>query len=485
MVVLPQMSDTISAPEQGPCTSAGRSGSGLQNECRRTSAGLGGRYGEDFTVPVGTADASDHGLFAIAIVQPRAGLKTCHIREALDSLSVQFGDGAERQMLATNDKPIKRPGWTESAPWMGCSLPALWRILQAGQWRVDAAYWPECFVDLLFATFNSSLGFVQTVLYRSALARVRLPDDPVFIIGHWRTGTTLLHELLSLDPQMRSATNYECLVPNHFLLTGRWLTGWTQFTLPGTRPSDAMQVTWDSPQEDEFALCNMGVPSPYAAIAFPNEGGLNDAYLELDELPAEAQCRWEAALVLFFKRLLIARFSRLVLKSPTHTFRVPTLLRLFPRAKFVNIVRNPFAVFSSTVQLWRSLYETYGYQKPPSAGLEQHVLETFSRMHERLEHTRALVPTGSLIDVRYEDLIRDPLSAVSHIYQALQLGDFDVARPAVERYFAERKGYVASQHAVASPWSDEIRKRWRPYFERYGYSLDDGSCIEPVAANEL
>ena len=77
-------------------------------------------------------------------------------------------------------------------------------------------------------------------------------------------------------------------------------------------------------------------------------------------------------------------------------------------------------------------------------------------MHERLEHTRAPVPTGSLIDVRYEDLIRDPLSAVSHIYQALQLGDFDVARPAVERYFAERKGYVASQHAVASPWSDAI-----------------------------
>jgi hypothetical protein len=388
-------------------------------------------------------------------------------------------------MLAISDKPTRRPGWTESAPWMGCSLPALWRILQAGRWHVDAAYWPECCVDLLFAAFNSSLGFVQTVLYRGALARLHLPDDPVFIIGHWRTGTTLLHELLSLDPRMRSATNYECLLPNHFLLTGRWLKNWTQFTLPGTRPSDAMRVTWDSPQEDEFALCNMGAPSPYAAIAFPNEGGLNDAYLELDALPAEARRRWEAALALFFKRLLIARPGRLILKSPTHTFRLPTLLRMFPRAKFVNIVRNPFAVFSSTVRLWRSLYETYGYHKPDFTGLEQQVLETFTRMHERLERTRSLVPVASLIDVHYEDLTRHPLSTLSHVYQALQLGDFVMARCAVERYFAERKDYVASQHAVASPWSDEIRERWRPYFEQYGYSLDDGSCIETAAPHEL
>jgi hypothetical protein len=368
---------------------------------------------------------------------------------------------------------------------MGCSLPALWHMLRASGWRVDAAYWPECVIDLLFASLNSSLGFVQTVLYRGSVARVNLPADPVFVIGHWRTGTTLLHELLALDPRVRAPTNYECLVPNHFLLTARWLKGWTQFTLPTTRPSDAMQVTWDSPQEDEFALCNMGVPSPYATIAFPKEGGLNDVYLELDALPADARRRWEAALVLFLKRLLIARPGRLVLKSPTHTFRLPTLVRLFPRARFVNIVRNPFAVFSSTVRLWRSLYEAYGYQKPDFVGLETYVLDTFARMHERLESTRPLARSTSIIDLRYEDLTHDPLSTLSHIYDVLQLGDFDAARPVVARYFADRAGYVAGRHPVASPWADEIRHRWKPYFERYGYSLDDGSCIETTAAHKL
>ena len=40
--------------------------------------------------------------------------------------------------------------------------------------------------------------------------------------------------------------------------------------MPSRRPMDNMPAGWDRPQEDEFALCMMGQPSPYADIAFPN-----------------------------------------------------------------------------------------------------------------------------------------------------------------------------------------------------------------------
>src|SRR5262245_1932127 len=374
-------------------------------------------------------------------------------------------------------QPAARPGWTESAPWMGCSFPALWRVLASNGFRVDAAYWPECLVDLLFAAGNSALGAVQGVVYRRALAKVRLRDNPVFIVGHWRTGTTLLHELLALDPRLRAPTNYECLAPNHFLISKQWLKGWTSFTLPRMRPPDPMQVTWDSPQEDEFALCNLGVPSPYARIAFPNEGPQNGAYLELDSLSGEARGRWEQSLLLFFKQLTYARQGRLVLKSPTHTFRVPTLARMFPEAKWIHIVRNPFAVFSSTVRLWRSLYEAYGYQRPRYDGLEEEVMETFARMHARLEASRGLTAKGGILDVRYEDVVREPVANLRRIYAALQLGDFEIVQPVVEQYLAERRSYVPNRHSVNPRFADEIRARWRPYFERYGYSLEDGAVI--------
>src|SRR5690349_17545594 len=112
-------------------------------------------------------------------------------------------------MAVTARKSAARPGWTESAPWMGCSLPALWGILSSNRFRVDAAYWPECAVDLLFAAGISALGTLQRVVYRPALEKVQLSGDPVFTIGHWRTGTTLLHELLALDLRLRAPTNYE------------------------------------------------------------------------------------------------------------------------------------------------------------------------------------------------------------------------------------------------------------------------------------
>jgi omega-hydroxy-beta-dihydromenaquinone-9 sulfotransferase len=358
---------------------------------------------------------------------------------------------------------------------MGCSLAALWKILASNNFRVHPAYWSDGLIDLMFAGANSSLGTIQRLFYGRAVAGVKLADDAVFIIGHWRTGTTFLHEMLALDPRLRTPTNYECLAPHHFLLTSRWLKSWSSFTLPRTRPPDQMRVTWDSPQEDEFALCNLGVPSPYATIAFPNHPPQNSAYLELDALPEHELDRWQKTLCRFLKQLSYARPGRLVLKSPTHTFRLPTLARMFPQARWINIVRNPFAVFPSTVRLWRSLYAKYGYQKPSYDGLEAYVLETFARMHERLEATRSLVGAGVLVDVRYEDLVRAPMPTMRHLYAELQLGDFGQVQPAIKSYLADRSGYVPNRHTVDPPWDNEIRRRWKPYFDRYGYSLDDGS----------
>ncbi len=370
-----------------------------------------------------------------------------------------------------------RPGWTEAAPWMGCSLGALLRILAGGRFRVEWASWPECLIDLAFACGNSAGGLLQKLTSGRAAARTALPDDPIFVIGHWRTGTTLLHELLALDPRLRAPTTYECLAPHHFLLTGNWLPRWTAFTLPRTRPPDKMRVAWDAPQEDELALVNLGVPSPYATIAFPNRPPANDAWLELDALPARDRRRWEQALVSFFRQLTCARPGRLVLKSPTHTFRLPTLSRLFPRAHWIHITRNPFEVFASTVGLWRSMYAAYGYQRPRLVGLEEYVLATFERMHQRLEATRALVSAGALTDVRYEDLLAAPLATMRELYAVLALDDFALAESRIARYFADRGGYERKPHVVAQPWQDQVRSRWQLYFERYGYDLESGAVL--------
>ena len=70
-----------------------------------------------------------------------------------------------------------------------------------------------------------------------------------------------------------------------------------------------------------------------------------------------------------------------MLKSPPHTFRLPMLQQMFPQARYIHLVRDPYDVFPSTVRLWKSLYAAQGYQRPTYAGLEEQVLETFCRMY--------------------------------------------------------------------------------------------------------
>jgi len=203
---------------------------------------------------------------------------------------------------------------------MGCGFPALWRLLVGHRFRLPLRALPECACDVGCALFNSALGCLQDLLLTRSLNRIALADDPLFVVGHWRTGTTLLHELLALDAQHRCPTNYECFVPHHFLISQRWLKPWIRFVLPKNRIADDMPVEWDLPQEDEFGLLALGAPSPYLSLAFPNEPPQFDASYTLAGLRPSERTRWEQALLRFLRSLIRNRPGRLVLKSPPTPF---------------------------------------------------------------------------------------------------------------------------------------------------------------------
>jgi omega-hydroxy-beta-dihydromenaquinone-9 sulfotransferase len=362
-----------------------------------------------------------------------------------------------------------RPKWNQAAVWTGADFFGLARLLFRNRLRIQPAYLADCMLDVWLSLFNTGLAAFQSYRHGPSVSRTQLQGDPVFIIGHWRTGTTLLHELFALDRQFRCPTTYECFSPCHFVVTEP-LMRWSKFLLPGSRPTDNMQMGWNRPQEDEFALCNLGIPSPYATMAFPNHPPQYPEYLDLEGLSELDLRRWKQALLLFLKQLTYKRPGRLVLKSPTHTCRLPVLLKMFPKACFINMVRNPYVVFQSTVRLWKSLYAWQGYQKPTYEGLEERVFRTFSHMHERLEATRRLVDPARFVDFRYEDLVRDPVCQVRGIYERLNLGPFDLVGPAIRAYFQERKDYQTNRFHLPPELREEIGRRWRPYVEKYGYN---------------
>lgn len=322
-----------------------------------------------------------------------------------------------------------------------------------------------------FATpFNAALGLVQKIFWGRKLRKATFHGPPVFIIGHWRSGTTLLHELMVLDERLSSPSTFQCFAPHHFLASEWIFRKFFAWLLPERRPMDNMAAGWDRPQEDEFALVNLGIPSPYRRIAFPNQQPPNIEYLDTESIDPQAQSRWQTALKRFLTAVSYRTQRPLIVKSPTHTGRIATLAKVFPGAKFIHISRDPRALFPSTVRLWKSLDQVQGLQVPEEKSIEPYVVECLKTMYDAFHRQRDAIAPGNLIDVRYEDLIADPVGKVEEIYKTLKLGDFDHVRQTLEDWVTTaHRQYQTNRHDLPPDQERMIRHEWSDYFQRYGY----------------
>jgi hypothetical protein len=364
--------------------------------------------------------------------------------------------------------PGKKKEWAPRI-WEGMLFLPWMRLLVRNRFAVHWAYWYIAFIVTIVSGFHSVLRLVQNLLYRRRLRSAPIRHSPLFIIGHWRTGTTYLHELLIQDERHSYPNTYECFEPNHFLLTERFITRWLGFLMPSRRPMDNMAAGWSRPQEDEFALCMLGQPSPYLTIAFPNHSPQYLEYLDLRGLSPRALAYWKQTFLDYLRRLTYKDPRRLVLKSPPHTCRIATLLELFPGARFVHIVRDPYVVFPSTVNLWKSLYRAHALQRPSFQGLEEYVFRTFEVLYDRLEEGRRLLPPGQFYEVRYEDLIRDPIGQMRALYVHLELGGFEQYLPRLRAYLDQVVGYKTNRYDLPDELRGQIGRRWGKVIQKYGY----------------
>ena len=154
--------------------------------------------------------------------------------------------------------------------WNGMPLSVSLALLLRNRFQVGLLRIGMTGLVLFSALVNSLFGILQKLFLGRRIERTQIEEDPIFIVGHWRTGTTLLHELLVLDPRHTFPDNYACFAPAHFVFSRKLLAPVFRHLLPSKRPIDNMELGWDRPQEDEFALCNLGAHSPYLTMAFPN-----------------------------------------------------------------------------------------------------------------------------------------------------------------------------------------------------------------------
>jgi LPS sulfotransferase NodH len=343
------------------------------------------------------------------------------------------------------------------------------KVLWRNRFAVHPKYWYIAGIVSVVSTVNMVLRWSQNGLYGERVRRTRIDKQPIFVIGHWRTGTTLLHELITQDPQFGYPDFFACFNPNHSLISERFFKTYAQWMAPQQRPMDNMAAGWDRPQEDEFALCLLGAPSPYMDLAFPNSPPMYPGSLDLSGLSQSELHRWKRIFMQFLQTLTVRDPRRLVLKSPPHTARVPVLLEMFPDARFVHIVRDPYVVFPSTVKMWKSMTSGHCFQKSDGAGIEERVFQQFRVIYDRLEEARPLFKPGRFHELRYEELVHDPVGEMQKVYSALELDGFEQARPRLEQYLQQTDGYETNRYTITPEQRAEIDRRWGDISRRYGY----------------
>lgn len=115
--------------------------------------------------------------------------------------------------------------------------------------------------------WQARLGTVNWAMTRRLVADIPrgVPEKSVVIVGLWRSGTTLMHELLAAATGFSAPQTWQCMNAANFRLQGQ-----PEGISVVPRPMDGMVVSAASPQEDEFALLTLGVPSAYRAFLMPH-----------------------------------------------------------------------------------------------------------------------------------------------------------------------------------------------------------------------
>ena len=337
--------------------------------------------------------------------------------------------------------------------------------------------WPDARIRFWLRAFNLLwVCAVRTPLHRLEASRVRhrvnaqpLFAPPIFIIGHWRSGTTHLHQLLGQDPQFGVVTLMEAAFPHDFLTT--IATPVVALLLPARRGIDAIPVTIESPWEEEMAMSCFGTLSFYHTFFFPRHARrIYREAVHFDGVAPDRIAAWWRDYRHFLQKVQHAKpGKRLLLKNPANSGRVTALREQYPGAQFIHIHRHPEEVFMSTLHLHRTLQKAWALQAQPPAALQQMALANHADLMEACFAQTAGLPEAQLADVRMADLEASPLAVLRTIYDRLDLPGFNLARPRFQRYL-DNVGVFPKNRLLLEPAERELaRAALAHVYERLGY----------------
>ncbi|HEX6105153.1 MAG TPA: sulfotransferase [Gemmatimonadales bacterium] len=238
---------------------------------------------------------------------------------------------------------------------------------------------------------------------------------PIFIVGTGRCGSTALHRLLGLHPQLMWLSGFAEEFPNHPALN-RWAV--TAVGHPLVRRVLGRRIK----------------PGENYGFWYKHAYGFAEPGRDLVAADVTPRVRRQMSTVL--GAMLTPRRDRLLIKL-TGWSRIGFVNEVFPDARFIHIVRDGRAVASSLLHInewqWRGWYGPYSWRYGPLSPQDQATWEGSGksfvalagiqwRIHTRaVETARQSVDPARFLEVRYEDFCERPADTMRQVTEFTEL----------------------------------------------------------------
>ncbi len=348
-------------------------------------------------------------------------------------------------------------------------LTLLWRYGD----QIEPGHRLRAFRITLFIIATIPIRVFERLRFGLPVRRHKLTAPPVFIIGHWRSGTTNMHNLMLQDPQFASVTMLHCAIPSGFL-TWEWLARWILTRrLPKSRPMDAVPLGIDEPMSEDFALAGLTHMSHYLNYFFPRIAEQTFRQTVLFEgANSRDVAHWSRMFEYLLRKVSYASHGRrLLLKNPPNLGRVSEVLKLYPDAKFIHVYRNPYLVHASTMKLMERFMVNLAFQSHDPREIEEFGARRHQLIFENWERDKGLIPAQNLIELRHEDITARPMEIVEQIYQQFGLTTWPNMQPRLKAYTDTLIGYKNNEYRFDPEYVERLNPYLKAFAERHGYSI--------------
>jgi hypothetical protein len=339
---------------------------------------------------------------------------------------------------------------------------------------VSVSRFPIFLIYILRYIILEPFRLIQVFMFQKRIENHELTEQPIFVLGHWRSGTSHLQNLLFQDPGMTTSTIFSGLFADNYLVSGFWLSGFLNFICRIFKVKYSIQRTpmnLNIPVELDSSLCAMTSENCYTwGQLFPKrfEKWLNKIVFFQDEKTTK---EWIRDYDFMIRKLSYkSKGKRVIVKTPGDTARIALLLKKYPKAKFIYIHREPIPVFHSNLYLWKVIQTENSVQKISKDEIKRLIIKTYKQLLTAYLEQRKLLPASQLIEVHFKNIQQNPLREIKAIYSKLGLSA--VPEKELTSLISVNKSYKVNSYSTPTELENELKIAWDFAFKEWPAQMD-------------